>query len=182
MSRPLVRRPVDPVRKTQGKARTRRPGGLPTHATTQPASSSWPKIIPNRRLHWDALGWVLRHVQDGPEVETAVLKIGERHLQDDRLGDLCAVLTRLAPSETGERLLRRVIEASPHRGVREQAYLGLAFYETRLGKLTRRVRSAPPEQKERWIKALGQARYDRLASLDPAILVPTDRPLAAATR
>ncbi len=118
----------------------------------------------------DALGWVLRHVQDGPEVETAVVQIGERHLQDDRLGDLCAVLTRLAPSETGERLLRRVIEESPHRGVREQGYLGLAFYEARSGKLARRVRSAPPEQKGRWIKALGQARYDRLASLDLAIV------------
>ncbi len=118
----------------------------------------------------DALGWVLRHVQDGPEVETAVVQIGERHLQDDRLGDLCAVLTRSAPSETGERLLRRLIEASPHRDVREQAYLGLAFYQTRLSTQTRRVRTATPEQKGRWIKALGQIRYDRLASFDPATL------------
>jgi thiol-disulfide isomerase/thioredoxin len=118
----------------------------------------------------DALGWVLRHVRGGPEGEAAVVLLGERHLRDDGLGDLCALLTPSVPSETGERLLRRVIEGSPHRAVREQACLALAFYETRLGKEARRARSANPEQKGRWIKALGQTQYDRLAGLDPSTL------------
>jgi thiol-disulfide isomerase/thioredoxin len=118
----------------------------------------------------DAMGWVLRHVHTGPEVEMAVVQLGKRHLQDDRLGELCALLTPSVPSETGERLLRRVIEESPHRVVREQACLALAFYETRLAKEARRIRSANPEQKGRWIKALGQARYDQVAGLDPSTL------------
>ena len=128
------------------------------------------KVHPDSPAALDALGWVLRHLHGGPEVEMAVLQLGDRHFQDDRLGELCALLTPSVPSETGERLLRRLIEASPHRGVREQACLALAFYETRLGNQARCARAANPEQEGRWIKALGQARYDQLVGLDPPTL------------
>ena len=41
-----------PIRKRQAKAGKRLAGKLPIPATTRPASSSWPKIIPNCRPHW----------------------------------------------------------------------------------------------------------------------------------
>ncbi len=118
----------------------------------------------------DALGWVLRHVHAGPEVEMAVVQLRKRHLQDVRLGELCCLMTPSIPSETGERLLRQVIEESPHRGAREQACLALALYETRLARVARRVRQANSEQKKRSIEALGLARYEQIAGLDPTTL------------
>ncbi|MFI5456206.1 MAG: TlpA family protein disulfide reductase [Isosphaerales bacterium] len=119
---------------------------------------------------FDALTWVLRHIRSGPEVEKAIKRLGEQHVKNEKLGDVCGLLIRSALSGTGELLLRRILEESPHRAVREQACLCLAFYETRLAQEARRLRSVKPEQRDRWIKALGQARVEQLLRLDPASL------------
>ncbi len=119
---------------------------------------------------FDALTWVLRHVRSGPEVETAIKRLGERHVQNDKMGELCGLLIGSAVSGTGELLLQRVLEESPHREVREQACLCLALYQTRVAQEARRLRSYKPEQRERWIKAVGRARVEQLLSLDPASL------------
>jgi len=125
---------------------------------------------PEGTAAFDALNWILRHVRSGPEVERAIKRLEERHLQNEKMGDVCGLLIPSALSGTGERLLHRILAESPHREVREQACLCLALCETRLAREAGRLRSVKPEQRERWIKALGQARVDQLSKLDPASL------------
>ncbi len=128
------------------------------------------KDFPDVPAAFDALTWVLRHIRSGPEVENAIQRLGERHVQNDKMCDVCGLLIPSALWGTGELLLRRVLEQSPHREAREQACLCLALYETRLAHEAGRLRSVKPEQKERWIKAIGQARVEQLLRLDPASL------------
>ena len=137
-------------------------------------------LYPDDPVAIDSLDWVLRHVRSGSEVEAALKRLEERYLQSDRMGDFCPLLIGSALQGTGEALLRRVLEESPHPAVREQACLSMAFYQTRLSSEARRLRAYKPEQRDRWIKALGQARVEHVLSMDPASLDQERGPVAAA--
>jgi thiol-disulfide isomerase/thioredoxin len=126
--------------------------------------------FPDEPAALDSLDWVLRHVRSGPEVEAALKRLGERYIQSERLGDFCGLLIGSALLGTGEPLLRRILDESPHPSVREEACLSLAFSETKLANEARRLRAFTPEQRQRWIKAMGQARVEQVLSLDPASL------------
>ncbi len=128
------------------------------------------ELYPDDPAAMDCLDWVLRHVRTGPEVEAALRRLGERYIQSDRMGDFSALLIGSALQGTGEALLRRILEESPHPAVREQACLSLAFYEARLANEARRLKAYKPEQRERFNRALGQARVEQVLSLDPTSL------------
>jgi thiol-disulfide isomerase/thioredoxin len=118
----------------------------------------------------DSLDWILRHVRTGLERDGALRLLGERYIQSDRLGDFCSLLIGPALQGTSEPLLVRIMEESTHPAVREEACLCLALSESRLANEARRLSAYKPEQRERWIRALGQARVGELLSLDPASL------------
>ncbi len=128
------------------------------------------ELYPDDPAAIDSLEWVLRHVRSGPEVDAALKRLEERYLQSDRIGAFCPLLIGSALQGTGEALLRRVLEESPHPAVREQACLSMAFYQTRLSSEARRLRAYKPEQRDRWIKALGHARVEQVLSIDPVSL------------
>jgi thiol-disulfide isomerase/thioredoxin len=128
------------------------------------------KDYPDDPSALDSLDWILRHVRTGLEMDGALRLLGERYIQSDRLGDFCSLLIGSALQGTSEPLLVRIMEESTHPAVREEACLCLALSESRLANEARRLRAYKPEQRERWIKALGQARVGEVLGLDPASL------------
>ncbi len=166
------------LRASLGRPRAERVGAGPVSPSVKPPDPRvyaarflrMADLYPDDAVAIDSLDWVLRHVRSGSEVEAALKRLEERYLKSDRIGDFCPLLIASALQGTGEALLRRILEESPHPAVREQACLSMAFYQTRLSSEARRLRAYKPEQRDRWIKALGQARVERVLSMDPVSL------------
>lgn len=122
----------------------------------------------------DALVWVIRHPGRGsggktPESDEAVRQIGERFIRSDRITGICWPIA--AKGESGERILRRIVEENANPGVRGQACLGLAFAHRMMLREVRRYKTTPAERRNEWVKAYGKDRIDRLEKSDPAVLI-----------
>ncbi len=77
----------------------------------------------------DALTWIVTRTGGGPEVnklkDRAIEMILADHIQSDKLGNLCTGLV-YTHSEASEKLLRAILDKSPHHDVQGMACLSLA--------------------------------------------------------
>lgn len=117
----------------------------------------------------DALVWVARRAGRTAERVEAIERIGERYIQSDHIAGACRPIA--ATGESGERLLRRIVDENPHPAIRGQACLGLVSAARMRLLETRRYQATGADQRDAWVKALGEARVDQLDRVDPAALV-----------
>jgi len=69
--------------------------------------------------------WILEN-SSAAALSKAVTAIERYHMDSERLGPLCATLSR--DSQNGERLLQKILKKSPHESVRGEACFGLGRY------------------------------------------------------
>ena len=110
-----------------------------------------------------ALVWVLKRRRTKPEAIQAIELLEAHHLESGELGAACVTLARV-PSTTGERLLRAILEESPHEDVRAQASYYLAYLlEDQLRIVSEFNRQ--PELADRMLQYYGQEYGAHLAAL-----------------
>ena len=75
----------------------------------------------------DALLWVVSKIRSGAELSQALETLANNHIKNKKLELVCRWLVR-KPSVASEKLLRALMEKSPHRNVRAQACFQFADY------------------------------------------------------
>jgi hypothetical protein len=83
------------------------------------------KSYPQDPVAIDALSWVVVHVRDGKKPAEAADILAAEHIASENLADVCLQLAE-SPSLAGERLLRLILEKSPHPEVQARACFYLA--------------------------------------------------------
>jgi hypothetical protein len=116
----------------------------------------------------DALLWVLAHVREGDRPAEAAEILTERHLHSERLVTAGPPLVK-NPSLAGEKLLRVLLEKSPHRSVRARACFHLAEHLAQQRKIRDTVQSQPAARR-RVEQFYGRPFARHLAQLDDAKL------------
>ena len=71
----------------------------------------------------DALAWIVENVQQGKELDAALVRLRD-HLDSDKLDRVSQAMS-YAVSPEAEKMLRALIDKSPHRSVRGQATFSL---------------------------------------------------------
>jgi hypothetical protein len=112
----------------------------------------------------DAAAWVLTNDSAGPAAQRAADLLLKDPLASGKLGELCR---RLGQSESlaAERLLRGLIERSPHREVQAQARFSLAGLLQRQASYAELLKAKPGERK-RVERFLGEECAKHVAALD----------------
>ena len=102
----------------------------------------------------DALVWIVTNVRVGKEAEQAIKALTTDHIQSEKLGAVCQSLM-YSSSPGGEKILRDVLEKSPHRAVQGQACYSLA----------RQLSQRSPAEAEKYfnqvIEKFGDAKHYR---------------------
>lgn len=82
---------------------------------------------PKEPLALDALQWVILHTQHGPEFEKALKIIADVHIQNEKIGPICELLTNL-PIPMSEQLLRGILEKNTYHEAKGYAALSLGQF------------------------------------------------------
>ena len=113
-----------------------------------------------------ALVWVVTNLRSGAEVSQAVQILTTDHIANSNLGGICEKVER-RPSLSAEKLLRAVLEKSPHPAVKAQACVSLASYLKRELSLIDSMKTQPASAR-RMAQFYGKDYTEHLASLDEA--------------
>ena len=116
----------------------------------------------------DALLWVVTNVRSGAELSQALETLSNNHIKNEKLESVCRRLVR-KPSVAAEKLLRSLMENSPHRNVRAQACFQFADYLTRQVAVIRTLKE-DPDQAKRFDQYYGKGFSKYLVSLNVAEL------------
>jgi hypothetical protein len=122
------------------------------------------KKYPQDAVAVDALGWVVTNVTSGPEAQRAVDLLTKEHVGSEKLGPLCQKLGQ-PKSLAAEKLLRNVMEKSPHREVKAQACFQLAALLGQQAAYATQLKTQP-DQRERIAQFLGEEYTKHIAALD----------------
>lgn len=116
----------------------------------------------------DALLWVVSKVRSGPELSIALETLSKNHIKSKKLESICRRLVR-KPSVAAEKLLRSLMEKSPHRNVRAQACFQFADYLKRQVAMIHTLKD-DPDQSKRFDQYYGKGFSKHLVSLNEAEL------------
>jgi hypothetical protein len=116
----------------------------------------------------DALLWVVTHVRSGAELSLALETLTKNYIKSKKLESVCRRLVR-KPSVAAEKLLRSLMEKSPHRNVRAQACFQFADYLKRQVAMIGTLKE-DPRQAKRFDQYYGKGFSKHLVSLDEAEL------------
>jgi cytochrome c peroxidase len=111
----------------------------------------------------DALVWIVTKLRSKPEAIRAIELLGRDHLENKRLGAACPQIARL-PNVAAEKLLRQIVDKSPHREVRAQACHGLATLLDQQGTLVDQLQRQP-ESANRVLQYYGKEYGEHLRKL-----------------
>ena len=115
-----------------------------------------------------ALVWVLENRRSQPEATRALRLLAKRHLKSPALEQASRRIARI-PATAAERLLRRVLEKSPHAPVRGQACYFLANLLERQASVVDQL-TENPDLAERVLQYYGKEYGKHLIALDRAKL------------
>ena len=116
----------------------------------------------------DALLWVVTKVRSGAELTIALETLSKNHIKSKKLESVCRWLVR-KPSVAAEKLLRALMEKSPHRNVRAQACFQFADYLKRQVAMIHTLKE-DPDQAKRFDQYYGKGFSKHLVSLNVAEL------------
>ena len=116
----------------------------------------------------DALLWVVTNVRSGNELSQALETLTKNHIKSEKLETVCRRLVR-KPSVAAEKLLRSLMEKSPHRNVRAQACFQFADYLKRQVAMIGTLQDDPGQAK-RFDQYYGKGFSKHLVSLNEAEL------------
>lgn len=116
----------------------------------------------------DALLWVVTNVRSGADLSQALDTLSKNHIKSKKLETVCRRLVR-KPSVAAEKLLRSLMEKSPHRNVRAQACFQFADYLKRQVAMIHTLKE-DPDQAKRFDQYYGKGFSKHLVSLDVAEL------------
>lgn len=116
----------------------------------------------------DALLWVVKNRRNRPDGTRALEFLTTRHLDSEKLGPACRGIAR-TPSTGAQRLLRALLENSPHQEVLAAACLSLSALLEDQAKVVEQLRRNP-DLAERVLQYYGEDYGRQLASLDRAKL------------
>jgi cytochrome c peroxidase len=111
----------------------------------------------------DALVWVLTKLRNRPDATRALEILARDHLQSEKLAAACPQIARV-PSLAAEKLLRAVLEKSPHDDARAQACLHLAYFLDQQATVLDQVQKQP-ELADRILQYYGKEYGQHLKSL-----------------
>jgi hypothetical protein len=114
----------------------------------------------------DALLWVVTNVRSGDDLSQALDTLTKNHINSEKLETVCRRLVR-KPSVAAEKLLRSLMEKSPHRNVRAQACFQFADYLKRQVGMIHTLKE-DPDQSKRFDQYYGKGFSKHLVSLNEA--------------
>lgn len=114
----------------------------------------------------DALVWIAQNASGGPSAEKAVGILMDRYVTSDRLATVCQRMAN-SRSPIAEKLLRAVLEKSPHRDVKQKACFSLAQLLKNQLSLQQSLQSASDEMASRLSELYGADEVQRLQKLEP---------------
>ena len=112
----------------------------------------------------DALLWVVTNVRSGADLSQALDTLTRNHIKSKKLETVCRRLVR-KPSVAAEKLLRALMEKSPHRNVRAQACFQFADYLKRQVGMIHTLKE-DPDQAKRFDQYYGKGFSKHLVSLN----------------
>ena len=121
---------------------------------------------PKDPLAVDSLVWVVRNIRRGTEVSQAIALLATEHVKNEKLERVCQRLVR-NPSRDSEKLLRLLLDKSPHKNVQAQACFHLAAYLKEQMRLSRSLKSEPGLEK-RYQQFYGEDVTKHLVLLEEA--------------
>ncbi len=92
---------------------------------------------------FDSLMWVANNVRSGEPAKLAFNALFAEHIDNEKLADICATLGYSMPSQEVEDRLNRLIEESPHDGVKAAAMFYLANYLNSVERASKYVKENP---------------------------------------
>lgn len=116
----------------------------------------------------DALLWVVKNVRGRRDTTRALEGLAKHHLSREKLGAACIEVAR-SRSVAAEKLLRAVLEQSPHKNVQAQACYHLAGLLDGEASILDQLKERP-ELAERVLQYYGKVYGEHLSSLDPVRL------------
>jgi hypothetical protein len=116
----------------------------------------------------DAIAWVLKKRRNHPEAAQAIGLLEKQQLRNTTLTKTFSSLPRV-PSTTAEKLLRTVLEKSPHADVRAQSCYALADLLERQAGVVDQLKKEP-ELAGRILEYFGKDYATHLASLDRSLM------------
>ena len=116
----------------------------------------------------DALLWVVTNVRSGADLSLALNTLSKNHIKSEKLETICRRLVR-KPSVAAEKLLRSLMEKSPHKNVRAQAYFQFADYLKRQIGMIHTLKE-DPDQSKRFDQYYGKGFSKNLVSLNESKL------------
>ena len=116
----------------------------------------------------DSLVWVISSIRRGDEPARAVDLLLANHIDNERLAEVCQKVMRV-PSLHAEKLLREVLDKSPHQNVQAQACFLLANYLKNELMIVEQI-EGQPELVQRIAQSYGEDFSKHLASLDEKTL------------
>lgn len=114
----------------------------------------------------DALLWLVTNVSTSNEGKQALAVMAEKHVDNEKMGQVCQRLAFGTPSLQNEKLLRTVLEKNPHRSAQAQACLALAKVLKQQSEMARSLRDDEALAK-RLRQFYGEDYTNHLAKLDP---------------
>lgn len=116
----------------------------------------------------DALLWIVQNVRGRPDTSTALNLLAKHHLSSEKLGPACVHISR-SRSAAAEKLLRGMLEQSPHKETRAQACFHLARLLNVESGIVDQLKQQP-DLAERVLQYYGKEYGKYLSSLNPAEL------------
>ncbi len=113
----------------------------------------------------DALLWVVKNVRGRSETTRAIELLNRNHLDSKKLGPVCKEVAR-SRSLAAEKLLRTLLERSPHPEVQAHACYALATLLDKEANIIDQLRAAP-ELATRVLQYYGEDYGKHLSSLEP---------------
>lgn len=114
---------------------------------------------PDDPAAFDALVWIVSRAPDSELAATAIDRLLEKHLNDDKMAEVAMELSFGMPGPRNEQALRLLIEQSDNERVKGAATLSLASYMMQLRRLAEFVKK-DPEMKDRFDEELAQYMKD----------------------
>lgn len=121
------------------------------------------KSHPQDPVAIDSLVWVISSIRRGDEPARAVDLLLANHIESEKLAEACQKVMR--PSLHAEKLLREVLDKSPHQSVQAQACFLLANYLKNELMIVEQI-EGQPELVQRIAQSYGEDFSKHLASLD----------------
>ena len=138
---------------------------------------SFAYLVDFLREFQDALAWIATKLRTGSDAARALELLEQRHIASERLASVCAAIASTA-SPDAERLLRAVLEKSPHKQVRAQACFHLIGLLEQQASLAAQLRETP-RLKRRFEQYYGKPFTTHLAVLAADALVKRQEALYA---